>query len=302
MHQLTQRGTADHRRARAALRRERRRGDDSAAGSDRQRRNDGAVQPSRARRHGAMDTRRHDDGRRHVQQCSEGQGRRPVRGAVGSAGPRASAGAGGQQPVAESKPRWRGQCVCGEASLFVPAGGENRSAGGGRPISERRHRPVRRITSATPTSRRRGVSPSTSAGKLTVYDTLDHRIGGVSQQQSCDASLTFASQRGTVRVSDLPVDSARPERIPPRRRRPRRLPPRSVGAVGTNEPDAPRPAPAPAGQHRNKPPGPRRAADDIFAKIERLAGLRGKGILSERGIRREEDRTAESAVTGLLKG
>jgi hypothetical protein len=42
---------------------------------------------------------------------------------------------------------------------------------------------------------------------VTIYDTGDHRIGGVSQQQSGDASLTFVSQHGLVRVADLPVVS-----------------------------------------------------------------------------------------------
>ena len=42
-------------------------------------------------------------------------------------------------------------------------------------------------------------------GQVTVYDTLDHMIGGVSQQQGGDSSLTFSSQYGTVSVSRLPV-------------------------------------------------------------------------------------------------
>ena len=44
-----------------------------------------------------------------------------------------------------------------------------------------------------------------SDGKTSVYDTLDHRIGGFSQQQSGSASLTFSSQHGTVDVSRLPM-------------------------------------------------------------------------------------------------
>ena len=46
-------------------------------------------------------------------------------------------------------------------------------------------------------------------GNVTVYDTLDHQIGGVSQQQSGDASFTFVSQRGLVRLTDLPIVSGR---------------------------------------------------------------------------------------------
>ena len=42
-------------------------------------------------------------------------------------------------------------------------------------------------------------------GQVTVYDTLDHNIGGVSQQQGGDTSLTFSSQYGTVGVSTLPI-------------------------------------------------------------------------------------------------
>ncbi|MDC0535585.1 SHOCT domain-containing protein [Francisellaceae bacterium] len=42
-------------------------------------------------------------------------------------------------------------------------------------------------------------------GQVTVYDTLDHQIGGVSQQQGSNNSMTFTSQYGTVNVSSLPV-------------------------------------------------------------------------------------------------
>jgi hypothetical protein len=42
-----------------------------------------------------------------------------------------------------------------------------------------------------------------------IYDTADNQIGGVSQQQSGDSSLTFVSQHGLVRVADLHVVSTR---------------------------------------------------------------------------------------------
>jgi hypothetical protein len=44
-------------------------------------------------------------------------------------------------------------------------------------------------------------------GHVTVYDTLDHQIGGVSQQQGSGGSVTFTSQYGTVSVSVLPIVS-----------------------------------------------------------------------------------------------
>jgi hypothetical protein len=87
---------------------------------------------------------------------------------------------------------------------------------------------------------------------VTVYDSLDHQIGGVSQQQGSGGSVTFTSQYGTISVSTLPVVS--------------------VDGV-------PRDARAPAPQ-----PELSRAATaqetDIFSKIERLADLQKKGILS----------------------
>jgi hypothetical protein len=40
-------------------------------------------------------------------------------------------------------------------------------------------------------------------GRVRVYDTGDHRIGGFSQQQSGSQSLCFTSQSGPVRLEDL---------------------------------------------------------------------------------------------------
>ncbi len=49
-------------------------------------------------------------------------------------------------------------------------------------------------------------------GRLTIYDTADHRISGVSQQQGNGWTLTFTSQYGTVPLSALRVEDgdARP--------------------------------------------------------------------------------------------
>ena len=76
-------------------------------------------------------------------------------------------------------------------------------------------------------------------GHVTVYDTLDHQISGVSQQQSTGASLTFTSQFGVVPLVILPVVSI--DGVPPAEE----------------------------------------SQEDIIAKIERLAALKKKGILSE---------------------
>jgi hypothetical protein len=86
-------------------------------------------------------------------------------------------------------------------------------------------------------------------GKVTVYDTLDHQIGSFSQQQSRGGSLTFSSQYGLVDVATLPVVS---------------------GQGGKTAPPPVHPS-APAAQ----PVG------DIFAALEKLGDLHGKGILSD---------------------
>jgi hypothetical protein len=44
-------------------------------------------------------------------------------------------------------------------------------------------------------------------GQVTVYNTLDNNISGVSQQQGSNASLTFSSQYGTIAVTTLPIIS-----------------------------------------------------------------------------------------------
>jgi hypothetical protein len=45
-------------------------------------------------------------------------------------------------------------------------------------------------------------------GTITVYDTLDHRITGFSQQQSVGGTLSFSSQHGLIDVAGLPVVSS----------------------------------------------------------------------------------------------
>lgn len=86
-----------------------------------------------------------------------------------------------------------------------------------------------------------------SAGGLAVYDTGEHIIGGVSQQQGGTSSLTFTSQLGAV-----PLDTLR----------------RVDTAV---------PAPAPAAASAPAPT----AHGDIFAQIEQLHGLFTRGVLTQ---------------------
>ncbi|MEM9429872.1 MAG: SHOCT domain-containing protein [Pseudomonadota bacterium] len=97
-------------------------------------------------------------------------------------------------------------------------------------------------------------------GRVTTYDTGEHQIGGFSQQQSGDQTLTFTSQFGVVRVSDLPVVTGAP-------------PPREV-RVDAPEVAPPRPS-------RTDPPAPGGAGGDVFELIEKLAELHAKGILND---------------------
>jgi Short C-terminal domain len=184
----------------------------------------------------------------------------------------------GQQPFVPSSFQSQSQ---GETSLFIP---EPPGRGSGRwwpaelgaPNGSGGQNQVRYAYFSTP--RRLAVDLN---GHVTVYDTLDHQIGGVSQQQGGGSSLTFTSQRGTVSVSSLPVISVdgMPSGAPA---------PRVAGAPSVAPAAAPPPAPpsAPPSAPSSAPPAAPAAGDtaqdtDIFVKIERLADLHRKGILSE---------------------
>ena len=89
-------------------------------------------------------------------------------------------------------------------------------------------------------------------GTVTIYDTLDHAIGGFGQQQSHGGSFTFSSQYGLVDVASLPVVSVNGVPAQPAAPEPIAPPPDSSGAGG-----------------------------DVFAAIEKLAALHSRGILSD---------------------
>jgi hypothetical protein len=106
-------------------------------------------------------------------------------------------------------------------------------------------------------------------GTVTVYDTLDHQIGGFSQQQSVGGTLSFTSQYGLMDVASLPVVSS--NGVPPQA--PLTA---SVSYAPLN--------PQPISQQGNQPQGFAASTgneQDVLATIERLAGLQAKGILSD---------------------
>ncbi len=104
-------------------------------------------------------------------------------------------------------------------------------------------------------------------GRVTVYDTLDHQIGGVSQQQGGDTTLTFTSQYGTVPVTSLPIVSGTGQQPPP---------PQPPAAPPWNPPPAaPAWNPQPAGGQQTVQEA------DVFGKIEQLANLHQKGYITD---------------------
>jgi hypothetical protein len=98
-------------------------------------------------------------------------------------------------------------------------------------------------------------------GVTRVFDTGEHRIGGVQQQQgNAHGSVEFTSQLGTFDVS-------------------------SLAQLGDDQ-VADTPAAAPAARHRAAPKpestsAPTADATAIIAAIESLAGLHQRGILSD---------------------
>ena len=153
---------------------------------------------------------------------------------------------GGQQSQAAGAPM-------GESSLFVPDPATHwwpRDLGA--PDATGSQNNVRYAYFAN--SRRLAVETN---GQVWVYDTLDHQIGGFSQQQGIGGSILFTSQYGTVNLASLPVISidGHPQAPPPTETRSK-------------------PATGPAsGSHPSEA--------DVFSAIERLGDLRAKGVLTE---------------------
>jgi hypothetical protein len=96
-------------------------------------------------------------------------------------------------------------------------------------------------------------------GHVTLYDTLDHQIGGFSQQQSIGGSITFTSQYGLVDVKTLPIIS--------------------IDNVPVQTPVDTQPAPSFQPSFVDTQATNQEA--DIFGAIEKLAHLKDKGILTD---------------------
>lgn len=109
-------------------------------------------------------------------------------------------------------------------------------------------------------------------GQLTIYNTLDHQIGGVQQQQGGPyGSLSFSSQFGTFTVDSLPVVSPAPNHAPDS---PSSHNPASSSAPATFQQPSQASSPIPPAA------GPQ-SQNEILATLERLSDLHQRGVLSE---------------------
>jgi len=158
-----------------------------------------------------------------------------------------SQGGGGQQSQGYGQPM-------GHSSLFIPDPAANWWPQDlGSPSATGSQNNLKYAYFAN--SRRLAVN---TGGQTWVYDTLDHQIGGFSQQQGIGGSILFTSQYGTVNLADLPVISIDG--------RPRIQAKPTAVAV-------------PEKYTGGNPPMTQQT--DIFAAIERLDDLRSKGILTD---------------------
>lgn len=114
------------------------------------------------------------------------------------------------------------------------------------------------------------------SGKVTIYDTLDHLIGGFSQQQSYGGDLSFNSQYGLIDVTTLPVvsiDGVAPAANP-------------ASGLGNVQSAASAPFPesatSPSPVFAALPSGSANPEEeDIFLMIEKLADLRSRNLINE---------------------
>jgi hypothetical protein len=98
-------------------------------------------------------------------------------------------------------------------------------------------------------------------GQVSVYDTLDHQIGGVQQQQGgYPGSLSFSSQYSTFGVESLP-----------------QLSPALAPAPQPPQPPPPPPYSAPTHVQGSHPSN----SNDVFEALERLGKLVQSGVLTE---------------------
>lgn len=120
----------------------------------------------------------------------------------------------------------------------------------------------------------------TTGGDAWVYDTLNHQIGGFSQQQGSGGSITFSSQFGTVDLSSLPIVSiggvpqTQPQPAPVNP-----IPP--AAAFSTPLGPSPNQGLSDAAEMHAAHPVTLTADDDVISTLDRLGALKEKGYITE---------------------
>lgn len=104
-----------------------------------------------------------------------------------------------------------------------------------------------------------------TGNQVWVYNTLDHQIGGFSQQQGFGGNIIFTSQYGTVNLSSLPIVSRDGQ---------------PVQNVPSSAPAAPSSFAAPVSQGSGQNAQVENEVD-IIDSIARLGELKDKGILTD---------------------
>ena len=134
------------------------------------------------------------------------------------------------------------------------------------------------FSSGAQNSTRYAVFPNRLAveigGRVTVYDTQDHQISGVSQQQGGNDSLSFNSQYGTISVNSLPLITGAQVLAPEN----------TNFATPEIQQETQEPPPAPALIMKvpaNQAPEKDESSDVILALIEKLGHLHEAGVLDD---------------------
>jgi len=124
-----------------------------------------------------------------------------------------------------------------------------------------------------------------------LYDTLHHNIGGFSQQQSGDGSITFTSQFGIVPLSSLPVVSrngvTETPQAPPAPAPSQASSPQAAPTQSTQETSPAEPTPASV-TTSNQPQTTSSNPNDVFETIDRLGGLLDKGYITQEEFDRKK--------------
>ncbi len=134
-----------------------------------------------------------------------------------------------------------------------------------------------------PAARRLAVKTGSS---IWVYNTLDHQIGGFSQQQGGSGSITFSSQFGTIDLCSLPVLMRDGQAVLDRPPVPVTPPVAEEVRSSTENVSSP---PAsfshgsvePISSARSYSDSAKPLEIDIFALIEKLGLLKEKGLLTD---------------------